>query len=573
MPPDIDTTKLTVQEHALPSLCESAPSSSVPGSPVSRPTKGLISSFSSSSTLANLETESCNRDVERKLTQTTDTSDQLNKEDEELGASASSKQIDQQPYHIFSRKRKKQMVYIVSFAALFSPLSSNIYFPALGDVSKKLNISMPLANLTITVYMIVQGIAPSFWGSLADSVGRRSVFMGTFVVYLIANIVLAFSNNYTQVMVFRAVQAAGSAATISIGAGVIGDLTTSDERGGLVGTFGGVRMLGQAIGPVFGGLLTQYCGYQSIFWFLTAFGGLSLVTIIFFLPETLRTIAGDGTVRLKGFHHQPIIYMLTGQPNVNKHSIPDGKRVGVKLLTIFEPLIFLAEKDVFITLFFGSIVYTVWSMVTSSTMSVFEHAYELDSLKVGLIFLANGAGCVSGSFLMGCLMDSDHRRYEMKYCKANGYPIETRINLRSYQDFPIEQARLYNNWWIVLIFVICIAGYGFTLEAPKSLMPLAILLQFFIAFTATAVFSANSALIIDLYPGKSASATAVNNLIRCSIGAAGVAVIEILIDALTAKYTFLLLACITVVTSPLLLLELMKGAEWRLARQARLTKK
>lgn len=40
------------------------------------------------------------------------------------------------PYHVFTRSRKKQMVYLVSFAALFSPLSSNIYFPALGEVSR-----------------------------------------------------------------------------------------------------------------------------------------------------------------------------------------------------------------------------------------------------------------------------------------------------------------------------------------------------------------------------------------------------------------------------------------------------
>lgn len=76
---------------------------------------------------------------------------------------------------------------------------------------------MSLATLTITVYMIVQGIAPSFWGSFSDAIGRRPVFIGTFIVYLIANICLGVSNNYPMLMVFRALQAAGSSATISIG--------------------------------------------------------------------------------------------------------------------------------------------------------------------------------------------------------------------------------------------------------------------------------------------------------------------------------------------------------------------
>jgi len=38
------------------------------------------------------------------------------------------------------------------------------------------------------------------------------------------------------------------------------------------------------------------------------------------------------------------------------------------------------------------------------------------------------------------------------------------------------------------------------------------------------------ALVIDLYLGASASATAVNNLMQCSVGAGGVAVIQLIID-------------------------------------------
>lgn len=157
-------------------------------------------------------------------------------------------------------------------------------------------------------------------------------------------------------------------------------------------------MLGQSIGPVFGGILTQYCGYRSIFWFLTGFGGLGLLIIVFFLPETLRSIGGDGSVPLKGFYHQPTIYKLTGQPHVNQFSFPNENRVGMKISTVFEPLVFLTEKDVFVTLLFGSVVYTVWSMVTSSTTALFQDMYHLNSLQVGLVFLSNGTVTCSFQF-------------------------------------------------------------------------------------------------------------------------------------------------------------------------------
>ncbi|PYH88443.1 MFS general substrate transporter [Aspergillus ellipticus CBS 707.79] len=477
--------------------------------------------------------------------------------------------LEKPPHHIFTRSRKLEMVCIVSLAAIFSPLSSNIYFPALDEVSKSLNVSMSLATLTITVYMIVQGLAPSFWGSLSDATGRRPVFIGTFIVYLIANIALAESRNYGELMAFRALQAAGSAATISIGAGVIGDITNSEERGSLVGIFGGVRMLGQGIGPVFGGIFTQYLGYRSIFWFLTILGGVSLVSILILLPETLRPIAGNGTVKLSGIH-KPFIYMITGQKGVIEGAEPEVKKTKVTWRAVFAPLTFLVEKDVFITLFFGSIVYTVWSMVTSSTTDLFGEVYGLSAIQIGLTFLGNGFGCMSGSYLVGYLMDYNHRLTEREYCEQHGYPAGTRVNLKSHPDFPIEVARMRNTWWVIAIFIATTTAFGFSL---RTHLAVPIILQYFIAFCSTGIFTINSALVIDLYPGASASATAVNNLMRCLLGAGGVAIVQPMIDALTAEWTFLLLAGITLAMTPLLYIEDRWGPSWRHARERRLKAK
>ena len=82
-----------------------------------------------------------------------------------------------------------------------------------------------------------------------------------------------------------------------------------------------VRMFGQSIGPIFGGILTQFFGFHSIFWALTALGGLSLLLIVVFLPETLRSIAGDGTVPVSG-SHKPLLYFLRPQPHAIEGSEP-----------------------------------------------------------------------------------------------------------------------------------------------------------------------------------------------------------------------------------------------------------
>jgi hypothetical protein len=86
------------------------------------------------------------------------------------------------PYHVFSTGKKWQLVGIVSLAGLFSPLSSNIYFPALGAIAavgvihfpyiqivrrvsnskQETHTDIALVALTVAVYMAVQGVAPSF---------------------------------------------------------------------------------------------------------------------------------------------------------------------------------------------------------------------------------------------------------------------------------------------------------------------------------------------------------------------------------------------------------------------------
>lgn len=66
-------------------------------------------------------------------------------------------------------------------------------------------------------------------------------------------------------------------------------------------------MLGQSIGPVFGGIVSQYLGFRAIISFLLGLGSPALLLIVAFLPETLRGVAGNGSIAFKGIH-RPLFY-------------------------------------------------------------------------------------------------------------------------------------------------------------------------------------------------------------------------------------------------------------------------
>ncbi|KFY12459.1 hypothetical protein V492_03864 [Pseudogymnoascus sp. VKM F-4246] len=470
------------------------------------------------------------------------------------------------PYHVFSHKKKKMLMYLAATAGMFSSLSANIYFPALGQISRDINVSMPLLSLTITVYMVAQAFAPSFWGPLSDTHGRRITFIGTFVVYIIANLGLALSTGFVPLMVLRALQATGSAATISIGQGLIADIATPKERGSFTGTNQGIRMFGQAIGPVFGGIISQYLGYHAIFWVLFGGGIFALTILVVFLPETLRTIASNGTICLKGIH-RPIYYKFTqSEEHLVEQEMAPKKKLTSSMA--FGPFMLLLEKDVFSVIFFGSIVYAVWSMVTSSTTALFQDRFNLSDLQVGLVFLPNGIASMLGSYLTGKLSKHDWAVMEAQYRAAKDIPDSQPLNKKELVDFPFAQARMRSIWWMVLIFIISTALYGFSLNFNVIAVPL--ILQFLISYTANSIFALNSTLVVDLFPRASASATAVNNLVRCLMGAGGVAVVQLMVDGIASGPTFAIWAAVTSVLTPLLVLQWRNGQRWQIERKDRI---
>lgn len=69
-----------------------------------------------------------------------------------LGRVASS--TSEVPYSVFTENQKRFVVFTASWAGFFSPVSSQIYFPALNTLANDLHVSNSLINLTLTSYMV-----------------------------------------------------------------------------------------------------------------------------------------------------------------------------------------------------------------------------------------------------------------------------------------------------------------------------------------------------------------------------------------------------------------------------------
>ena len=150
-------------------------------------------------------------------------------------------------WSVWSTRGKRSIIFSASFASLLSPLSSQIYFPALEPIARDLHVSNTLVNLSISTYIILQGIAPTFSAQLSDTAGRRPVDLGGRVIFLAANIALGAQNSYPALLVLRCFQSAGSSGIAALSNAVAADVATPAERGSYVSFASALPMLATAI--------------------------------------------------------------------------------------------------------------------------------------------------------------------------------------------------------------------------------------------------------------------------------------------------------------------------------------
>ncbi|KAK9470449.1 major facilitator superfamily domain-containing protein [Dipodascopsis tothii] len=472
-------------------------------------------------------------------------------------ASANGAPADE-PYSVFSRHKALGAVACATITALFSPLATNIYFPALTDIASDLGVSMELVNLTVTTYMIFQGVSPTFWGSLADLIGRRPVYVLTITVFLLANLGLALEHSYAALLVLRMVQSAGSAATIAIGAGTIADLFPPATRGSYMGVFTSGVMVAPAFAPVVGGALSSSAhGWRMTFWFLLALAGADLAVIVLVMPETGRRIVGNGSVRPSWIN--TALVDLVRSRHAGKPPAPRSGLTAGMVLRSLNPLRcvrYIVQLDLFFVLIANAAVYTSFYCVTVGAATLLADVYGLSTVMVGVCFLPYGVGSTLGSIVVGRVFDYDYKRT----CRETGIEID---RARSDPTFPIEYARLRTTWIFSVVYMCSLLVFGWTFRASVSLaVPLVML--FIGGFTVIASFNATSLLLVDLRPSNASAVSAANNFVRCLCGAGGAAVIDTILRHLGPGWTYTLVAGVaTAISGPFLLIVLRFGPGWR----------
>ncbi|KAH6679702.1 major facilitator superfamily domain-containing protein [Halenospora varia] len=473
-----------------------------------------------------------------------------------------------QPLHsIFTKNEKALLVAFASAGAFFSPLTANIYYPAIVNLSRDLHVSTNLINLSITVYLIFQGLAPTFVGSFSDVRGRRPAYIACFIIYFGANLGLALQNSYAALMVLRCLQSSGSSGTVALANALVSDIVTSAERGKYVGYASLGAFLGPILGPIIGGLLNQFLDWRAIFWFLVILSAVTLALFLIILPETCRNIVGDGSIPPQKWNISLLAHLK--QRSLRKAGIrpPTKPPLMRKRPNFLATIQIIFSKNAFLVLLYTGLLFAGFYTITATIPSVFQRVFHFNSLQVGLCYIPFGAGSMISAIVNGRMIDWNFRRH----ARIQGITI-TKGRQTNLAHFPIERARLELVLPLMVTGSLLLIAYGWVLAKTTSLAgPLILMLP--MAFCVSGSFSVLSTLMVDMYPESPGTATAASNLVRCSMGAGAVAGIGPLVEAWGTGWTYMLVSGIWLGCTPMLFAIFRWGPGWREERRVRIEEK
>ncbi|MFN2292347.1 MAG: MFS transporter [Anaerolineae bacterium] len=127
-------------------------------------------------------------------------------------------------------------------------------------------------GIILSLFGLLLGLLQPFGGVVVDRVGRRKPFIvGGLLVLAAATFSYTLVGQYDQMLLSRAAQGIAAAITVPATLALMANVSQQRTRGGSMGVFSSMRVVGLAIGPLLGGFLHQRFGFNAVFYAGTGF--------------------------------------------------------------------------------------------------------------------------------------------------------------------------------------------------------------------------------------------------------------------------------------------------------------
>jgi DHA1 family bicyclomycin/chloramphenicol resistance-like MFS transporter len=180
------------------------------------------------------------------------------------------------------------LLAVLALLSSFTPLSIDMYLPALPVIAVDLRGSAGDIQLTLSAFMIAFGAGQIFYGPAGDRFGRRPVILSGLFVYILTSIGCAFAAEAGHLVVLRFLQGLAACGGVVLARTMVRDLAERDQAARAMSLMMACTSIAPMLAPLIGGQILWYAGWRAIFWTLAGIGVLALIVASLRLPETLR---------------------------------------------------------------------------------------------------------------------------------------------------------------------------------------------------------------------------------------------------------------------------------------------
>lgn len=182
-------------------------------------------------------------------------------------------------------KERNRLLAILFLGVLMGAMDIAIVGPALPAIRNYFNVDDRIVTWVFTTYLLTNLLGTPIMAKLSDRFGRRNIYVLDVALFAVGSIVVGSAPSLPIVLLGRGIQGFGSGGIFPVASAVIGDVFPPEKRGGALGLIGAVFGLAFIIGPILGGVLLKYGGWQMLFWGILPLAIILLPLAWKFLPN------------------------------------------------------------------------------------------------------------------------------------------------------------------------------------------------------------------------------------------------------------------------------------------------
>lgn len=138
-----------------------------------------------------------------------------------------------------------------------------------------------------------RGIIMPIVGNISDRTGRKLFVEAGLLLFAVVSLLYPFCANVFQLTVVRMAHGLAAGLIMPIVMAYVGEISESGKEGVTTGTLNMMFFLGLGAGPILGGVIAQFHGFNMVFYSISALAFINLLVVLFFLPELGKAETAD----------------------------------------------------------------------------------------------------------------------------------------------------------------------------------------------------------------------------------------------------------------------------------------